>query len=241
MDVKRNFKHLPMIALVFAVLLFEAACSTKIAMIGSPYDRYDHNRQQKIAAPFGNETEKAPERVIVDEVYIPFGSPYFPSVRGGGDAGGDHLPAANIVPIFTGLMLPLSDAAVGGMESDKRDLIDYLAGGPSAKDGVERTAMVGDIRTAEEIYKPILSLLGSKEYLSEAKSAIIKSVSLPAVDFADEVIDSRYSLSSFQDVLAVAYKDFWFILFKLPDKDYYSRLVVVPLKMRGQDFSGKRP
>jgi hypothetical protein len=228
-------------SIVFTIVVFCISCAPKVAMIGSPYKRYDHNRTQKIVITMHTDTDRTITKSVIEEVYIPFGSAYFPTAQykeKGSET--DSLPAANIVPIFTGVSLPLSSAAVKEGRSDREDIIDFLAEGPYAQTGVQPGEMMGDTKSAEITYKPMLDFLGSKEQLSEERKQIIERLSYLNVDLADEVIDSRYRLRSFTDVLALSYKKFWFILFKLPGNSCYSRLVVVPAKIKGQDFPGKR-
>jgi hypothetical protein len=229
-------------SIALTVMIFGVSCTHKVAMIGSPYERYDHNRTQKIVITMRNDTDKTITTSVVDEVYIPSGSAYFPTAQykeRGSEV--DNLPVANVVPIFTGVSLPLSSAPAKEGSSDREDIIDFLAEGPYAQAGVLLGETMGDIKSAEITYKPVLDLLGSKEQLTGEREQIIERLSHLDINFADEIIDSRYRLRSFADVLALRYEKFWFILYKLPNNNYYSRLVVVPAKIKGQDFPGKRP
>jgi hypothetical protein len=211
-------------------------------MLGPPYERYDHNRTRQIEVVLQGGTQNILTRLVVDEVYVPYGSQYFPVARyKGKDDGTDRLPAANLVPIFTGIALPLSDEAVAGSRSDRKDLIDFLAKGPWAKNGVEPSDTAGNAKAAEIAYKPAIDLLESRMRLAESREKISESLSAVGVDFADKIIDSRYDIGSFKEVLAFRADNFWFILYKLPDNNYFSRLVVVPARIKGQDFFGKRP
>jgi hypothetical protein len=179
----------------------------------------------------------------VNEVYTPFGSKYFPAAQYKEKRSeSDKLPAANVVPIFTGMPLPLSSVPTEEGRSDRDDLIDYLAEGFYKKAGVEPGQMMGDMKSTEITYKPILDFLSSEEQLSGGKEEIIRSLASLNIDLADRVVDSRYNLAaSFEHVLAFRYEKYWFILYKLPGSGLYSRLVVVPVIPEGQDFSGKRP
>ncbi|MEW6417513.1 MAG: hypothetical protein AB1480_05250 [Nitrospirota bacterium] len=229
-------------SIVFSIVFCIISCAPKIAMIGSPYERYDHNRTQKIVITMHNDTDKTITKSVVDEVYIPSGSAYFPTAQykeRGSEA--DNLPVANVVPIFTGVSLPLSSAPAKEGRSDREDIIDFLAEGPYAQAGVQPGETMGDTKSAEITYKPMLDFLGSKKQLTGEREQIIERLSYLNADVADEIIDSRYRLRSFANVLALRYEKFWFILYKLPDNKYYSRLVVVPAKIKGQDFPGKRP
>jgi hypothetical protein len=241
-----NLKKQPLICLIYATaVVFVVSlygCCSKVVTVGSPYDRYDHNRTQQIEVILQGGNQSVLTRYVVDEVYIPYGSQYFPIVHyEGKDDGPDRLPAGSLVPIFTGILLPLSDEVIAGSKSDRKDLIDFLAKGPWAKNGVEPGDTAGDAKSAEIAFKPVIDLLESRTRLAEPKEKIIESMSSFSIDVADEVIDSRYSLASFKEVMAFGSDKFWFILYKIPDNDYFSRLVVVPAKIKGQDFSGKRP
>jgi hypothetical protein len=229
---------LPLILLIYVIA--GGGC-IKHAVIGSPYERYDHNRTRQIVIS-SSESDIKSKEAPVDEVYIPFGSDYFPkahyqNVRDEADG----LPAANVVPVFTGVSLPLSSSPVKNGRSDKEDLLDYLAEGPLAQTGVEPSATMGDVVAVGMAYKPILEILESKEQLSAEKKQLIEKMSAFCISPADTVIDSRYRMRAFADVLGLRHEHFWFILFKLPGKSYYSRLVVVPIKIEGQDFPGKKP
>ena len=70
---------------------------------------------------------------------------------------------------------------------------------------------------------------------------MIRQLSNLNVDFAEAVMDSRYRLRAFADVLAFRFEKFWFILYQLPGSNRYSRLVVVPEKGKAQDFPAKKP
>lgn len=229
--------------IVLTVTVFVVSCSTsRVVIIGSPYERHDHNRTQKIVITLHDGADKTITTAVVDEVYIPSGSMHFPRAKyKGGNSETDNLPAANLVPIFTGVSLPLSSASIKEGRSDREDIVDFLAEGPYAQAGVQPGEMMGDRKSTEITYKPILDFMGSKEQLSGGRGQIIERLSYLNVDVADEVVDSRYSLRSFAHVLALRYEKFWFILYKLPNNNYYSRLVVVPAKIKGQDFPGKRP
>jgi hypothetical protein len=227
-----------MLLLIFVIS--GVGCAKRV-VIGSPYERYDHNRTRQIVVLMSEANAKTKE-ALVDEVYIPSGSEYFSKAYYQNTREEvDGLPAANVVPIFTGVSLPLSSAPAKNGRSDKEDLLDYLASGPLAQAGVEPPATMGDAATTEIAYKPILELLESREQLSAEKKLLLKKLSASSISPADDVMDSRYRLRSFAEVLGFRHEQFWFILYKLPEKSHYSRLVVVPVKAKGQDFPGKRP
>jgi len=220
---KNNSVLLLISSFALAITFFSSGCTPKLVVMSSPYERYDHNRTQKIIITSSDWTDRILTRAVIDEVYIPSGSSYFPTAQyAEGDIKTDSLPAADVVPIFTGVPLPLSNASVIEGRSDREDIIDFLAEGPYAKTAVQPSETIGDTGSAEITYKPILDFLSSKEHLAGGRKQIIERLSSLDVDFADEVIDSRYSLSSFQDVLAFRYDKFWFILYKLPDSNSFS-------------------
>jgi hypothetical protein len=162
-------------AVVFIVSLY--GCCQKVVTIGPPYDRYDHNRTQQIEVVLQGGTQNGLTRLVVDEVYVPYGSHYFPAAHYKGRADcTDQLPAANLVPIFAGIALPLSDEAIAGSKSDRKDLIDFLAKGPWANNGDEPGDTAGDIKAAEMAYNPVIELLESRARLAESKEKIIESM-----------------------------------------------------------------
>jgi hypothetical protein len=221
-------------AAVSIVLIWVAGCSTVVVHMGSPYDRYDHNRTRAILAPVA--------RVLGDETYRPSGSQYFPRAQyAESDSSTDALPAANIVPLFTGVPLPLSAVPVKGGRSDRDDLIDFLAEGPNAQVGVQPGDTMGDRKSAGIAYAAVLDFLGSREDLSGGKKQVVRRLSGLNIVLADEVVDSRYRLRAFSDVIAFRYEKFWFILYHLPRSDHYSRLVVVPDRGKAQNPQAKKP
>ncbi len=226
--------------LVAVCICLTAGCGQRAVVIGSPYERYDHNRTQNIVIPGGDNGVLS--RRVVNETYTPYGTESFPQARyKEGTTGSDVLPVANVVPVFTGVSLPLSALSLPKGRSDRGDVIDFLAAGPYAQTGVEPTELSGDTREAEAVYGPVLDFLGDKDQLTGGRDEIIARMSGLNVEFADSVIDSRYSASSFEDILGFRFEKFWFILYRLPAAASYSRLVIVPVKVRGQDFPGKRP
>jgi hypothetical protein len=234
----RNWPFAVILIFVFLV----AGCAAKVVHVGSPYDRYDHNRTRAILASVTAGSAETVSRVPVDEVYRPSGSEYFPKAQYSENGSApDALPAANVVPLFTGVPLPLTAASVQDGRSDRDDLIDFLAEGPYAQAGVQPGETTGDIRSAQIAYSPVLEFLGSREQLSGGRTQVIRQLSNLNVDFADAVMDSRYRLRAFADVLAFRFEKFWFILYQLPGSNRYSRLVVAPEKGKAQDFPAKKP
>ena len=229
-------------AAVSIFLFLMAGCTTTVVHVGSPYDRYDHNRTRAIVTSVTPGSAERVSRVLGDEVYRPSGSEYFPKAQyAESDSSTDPLPAANVVPVFTGATLPLSPAPVRDGKSDRDDLIDFLAEGPNAQVGVEPGETMGDTKSARIAFTPVLDFLGSQEKLSGGRTQVIDRLSSLNVTFADEVVDSRYRLRAFADVLAFRFEKFWFILYQLPRNDLYSRLVVVAEKRKTQDFQAKKP
>jgi hypothetical protein len=181
-------------------------------------------------------------RVLGDEAYRPSGSEHFPRAKyAESDRSTDTLPAANVVPIFTGVSLPLSTVPVKDGRSDRDDLIDFLTEGPYAQVGVQPGETMGDTKSTQIAYGSVLDFLGSREDLSGGRVQVVRRLSSPKVVFADEVVDSRYRLRAFADVLAFRFEKFWFILYQLPGNDHYSRLVVVSKRGKAQDFPAKKP
>lgn len=240
MQNKRHVLHrAAFICLILA--LFQACSARQIVVVGPPYDRYDHNRTRAIVVSSPVDAHPEDAKLMADEVYTPFGSVFFPTAEYRGEkTHADGLPSANIVPIFTGIGLPLSDTDNGDGRSDHGDMVDFLASGTDAHAGVERGSMAGDRKSTLALYKPVLDLLGSEANLRGTRDDLIGKHAPVGVPFADEVIDSRYGPGSFDDVVAFRFEKFWFILYKLPDRKEYSRLVIVPAGVKAQDFPGKR-
>lgn len=269
--IREKYKQQFAFSMVLILLLLGIGCKSEhqILKIGSPHNRYDHNRTKKIIIklPYerikpildfytlkGKDCEPEEKQKQSDFVlsisklengnYIPKGSKEFPSAQfeGEGNNGApDKLPAANIVPVFTGVRLPLSDKSVpNNGKSDRADLIDYLSAGPLAHAGIKPKKLTGMSDTIKTTYKDLLDFLGSKEKLTGDRKQIIERFSPDLeIETADEVVDSRYRIRSFSDVLGLRFKEFWFILYKLPGLDYYSRLVVVPVRFKGQKIKDK--
>jgi len=230
------------IAAVSIVLFLVVGCTTIVVHMGSPYDRYDHNRTRAILTSITTGSTETITRVLGDEAYRPSGSEYFPRAKyAESDSSTDTLPAANVVPVFTGVSLPLSAVPVKDGRSDRDDLIDFLAEGPYAQVGVQPGETMGDTKSTQIAYASVLEFLGSRERLSGGRVQVVRRLSGINVVFADEVVDSRYRLRAFADVLAFRFGKFWFILYQLPGNAHYSRLVVVPERGKAQDFPAKKP
>ena len=230
------------IAAVTIVLFLFIGCTTITVHMGSPYDRYDHNRTRAILVPVTLGSEEMVTRVLGDEAYRPSGSEYFMRAKyAESDSSTDTLSAANVVPIFTGVSLPLSTVPVKDERSDRDDLIDFLAEGPYAQVGLQPGETMGDTKSTQIAYASVLEFLGSRERLSGGRVQVVRRLSGINVVFADEVVDSRYRLRAFADVLAFRFEKAWFILYQLPGNNHYSRLVVVPERGKAQDLPAKKP
>ena len=230
------------IASVSIVLFLVVGCTTIAVHVGSPYDRYDHNRTRAILTPVTPGSEEMVTTLLGDDAYRPSGSEYFPRAKyAESDSSTDTLPAANVVPVFTGVSLPLSAVPVKDGRSDRDDLIDFLAEEPYAQVGVQPGETMGDTKSTQIAYASVLEFLGSRERLSGGRVQVVRRLSGINVVFADEVVDSRYRLRAFADVLAFRFEKFWFIIYQLPGNVHYSRLVVVPERGKAQDFPAKKP
>ena len=139
---------------LLGVMLVLAGCQQPAALVlhqaplvlhmGPPHERYDHNRTRRIVSLAIRQGQ--PTKVI-EEVYTPGGHDAFPSARYEPSVtASDGLPVAGVVPIFTGVPLPLSTTASDGGRSDHDDLIDFLAEGPDAQRGIAPGDTMGDIR-----------------------------------------------------------------------------------------------
>jgi hypothetical protein len=235
-------RRISLFTAVSIVLFLILGCTTIVVHMGSPYDRYDHNRTRAILTSVTPGSAEKVSKALGDETYRPSGSESFLRAQyAQSDSSTDPLPAANVVPLFTGVPLPLSSVPVKEGRSDRDDLIDFLAEGPNAQVGVQPGETMGDTKSAQMAYSPVLDFLGSREYLSGGRTQVIDRLSSLNVILADEVVDSRYRLRAFADVLAFRFEKFWFILYQLPRNGRYSRLVVVPEKRKTQEFEAKKP
>jgi hypothetical protein len=197
-------------------LLLLAACQPMLIVVGSPYQRYDHNRTQPVSMPSKGST------LVANEAYIPVGS--------------------NLVPVFTGVPLPLASALVSSGRSDQDDLLDYLGSGPEGEHGVEPPSTAGELTEITKAeYKKVIELLTSKELLRSKEQIIkwAKNSDIPKKHLVSKWVDPRYLSISFEEALAVQYKEFWFLLYRLPERESFSRLVVIPIPIKEQDFCRK--
>jgi hypothetical protein len=240
MKVKSSANSLNLLCF-FIITVLSLGCS-HVAIIGSPYERYDHNRTQIVQAKCTDGTTLF-QGTPTEAIYKPEGSSRLPRISyKDGYSDGDKLPIANVVLVFTGISLPLTDVIVGDKrQGDKTDLVDFLSTGPLNRAGVELPDMTGDHRATAIKYEDTIDFLSAMEYLKADKKQIIASLKAKNLEIADEVIETRYLFSSFADMLAFREGDFWFVLYKLPEHNYYSRLVVVPATSSRPSMSAKKP
>jgi hypothetical protein len=211
-----------------------------VAHVGSPHERYDHNRTRRIVyAPSGVAAAPLGPLKVRRQEYAPQpGRPFNGTLVVDADApppppAADGLPDARLVPVFAGLPLPLDARAPAGCAppdclSDRDDLVDYLASGPLAQAGVEPTAAAGNPDEARRRYAPVLDLLARREALAGGPAALEARLAGSDVTWADRVADGRYPNAAFAAVTAFRFGDFWFILYRPPGQAAFTRLVAAP-------------
>jgi hypothetical protein len=237
---RRSIAHSIMTMLL---LVGMPACCANPAVIhlGAPYDRYDHNRVRPIVS---QAIQKGAPTTVDDRAYAPNGSISFPKAEyESGTPAEDGLSVANVVPIFTGVPLPLSSTSIGGARSDRDDLVDFLSVGAMAQAGVKPRPMPGDTKATAARYKVLLDLLASPDMLQQDTQHFEQWAAQHGITTSKRVLDSRYRMRAFKSngVLALYCDDFWFVLYQLPQVNRFSRLVVVPVSTPGQDFDEKTP
>jgi len=219
-----------------------SGCLTRPAMIhvGAPYDRYDHNRVRPIVI---DATHAGKGPAIDDRTYAPTGGGYPKAHYASGKPADDGLAVANVVPVFTGVPLPLSATPADGAPSDRDDLVNYLAAGAMAQDGVTPRGMPGDTKEAAVRYGVLLDLLASPDVARDGTEQIEQWATARGISTSKRVLDSRYRMRAFKTngVLALYCDGYWFVLYQLPAGKGFSRLVVVPISTPGQDFDEKTP
>jgi len=232
--------------LVASTLVLGACCGapTDDVIIGSPMERWDHNRTVAIEE-WTYETSESPfappsARSVGLPVFSTeaLASPYGAlDERGdwsgvpprGGRLGADGLPEAWLRPAFLGVALPLSDDETDHAESDRVDLIDFLSAGPHANAGLERLPLAGSLpEDTAARFAPILTLL-SNEAMLATRESIVAWARDHGVHTSRDILDPRFLQSSFADRVALKVEGFWFVLF-MPDLDprQFSRLIVAP-------------
>jgi hypothetical protein len=213
---------------IILAIVSTVACHQSVVFIGLPQDRYDHNRTIEISIVA--KALAAKPFLLANEYYGPRSSDIFPTVslKELGPAY-DGLPDAVMIPVFTGLLLPLDSRPGGRQAGDRRDLLEYLAAGIMAGTGVEAAGVSGDVIQAEREFQSLLSFFESADALKGSRADILKRLSAAKIKGCPATIkDSRFNSKSFEDTFAVRFRQFWFILFKIPGQASYSRLVVVP-------------
>lgn len=228
--------------------------------VQAPVARYDHNRSRPlcvvmsdepapcvpaVAAPdvSGPPVAQAPKLRFGAESYAPQSRAPYDVQYAQGAAGEDGLPPAQLVPIYTGVALPLSAAPIPGCAlcvSDRSDLTDYLASGPGVLAGVDAPDTQGDTTSTAAKARPVLDLLSRNDVTSLSRKQLVETFSRLGVEWAGHVFDSRYPAAAIVDVCAFRWDAFWFVLYRFPEKKGFSRLVVVPTGL-AQDPVSKRP
>lgn len=224
---------------VVLLVTFTQCCSDSFVVIAPPNERYDHNRDRIMGkwtyTRSGQEKTVDIAQLSRDKTLAMPPPAYV--LRGGG-RGADGLPAARLLPVYSGLALPLSNVGTEDEPSDREDLLDYLASGPTAKVGLQPRSMAGGLGSeTEERFGPVLELLASAldqtALLAWAKNGNVK------VSF--NIVDPRFDRTGFSRRIAFVWRDFWFVCFQLRGRQHFSRLVVTPIAPSSQDFDGKKP
>ena len=239
----------PRLISIAVLLLGLASCRSTpvVVQMGSPIDRFDHNRSCEVTATAINRGNRTP---IDEELYVlcaesvpcDHDDPTCCSTTiaiSGAPPAADGLCDAQLMPVFTGVRLPLSEGAGSCGRSDRSDLVAYLARGPLARHGVAAGAIEGDKTKAGADYQPVFEILASEEVLlhdTPELDRLLKTRRFKTTTFVD---DSRYPLASFTGVMALRHLDFWFVLYRLPGQERFSRLVVVPASTESQDLRAK--
>jgi len=213
---------------IILAIVASVACRPSVVFIGLPQERYDHNRTIDVVIESG--TVAGNPFLLENQLYAPRSSAVFPAVKlKGFPPASDGLPEAVLVPVFTGLLLPLDSRPGVPQGGDREDLLEYLAAGPLAGVGVERPGASGDMALAEREFRPLLDLLGSADALKGSREDVLKRFSAAKIKGCPATVaDSRFHPASFAGTLVVRCRQFWFVLFKVPGQAGYSRLVVVP-------------
>jgi len=233
---RTSIERLLMAVGVFGLL---HGCCTAPALIriGSPHDRYDHNRTRPIASPVLRDGKPTK---VVDQAYAPVGNPFPVVASVPPESSADALAVAHLVPIFTGVALPLSSAPTADGRSDRDDLVDFLADGPNAQHGVTPGDLSGDIAATAVRYEALLDVLQSEDML-QTGGRIDQWAAAHGIASTKRVVDARYRSRAFAETLALYCDNFWFVLYRLPTNQRFTRLVVVPVHISGQGFDEKTP
>ncbi len=167
---------------------------------------------------------------LVDALlYAPYRCPGVPEIAVPGEGSApDGLPAGQLVPVFTGLRLPLSDLRRSCERSDREDVVDYLARGPAAH-GLDRGSTSGNVHAAAMPYAPILDLLSSPRVVTMDREALRAWAAAHRAQVVELAMDSRFMLEWFHDVVAVRFGGFSFVLYRPQTASGWSRLTVLPV------------
>ena len=250
------------------VAVLVTGCGTTSVHVLSPSERYDHNRTRPVCivesaqplpctppapsvpatdtSPAASATGTPPQARMLrvgTEHYAPQSVAPYHVQFAQADTSTDALPPAQLVPIFTGVALPLSAAPIAGCGvcvPDRADLTDYLASGPGKFAGVDAPDTQGDVTSTAAQYRAVLDLLSRRDFATLKREQLKALLDVLKVKWADEVLDSRYPPAAFTDVLAFRSADFWFVLYRFPEKSGFTRLVVVPTGL-SQNPKAKRP
>ena|SRR5882724_5592309 len=97
------------VLIITGTVAVSGCCRRSIVLrMGSPYDRYDHNRTLPVGGP--NETAQR----LTDEVYAPLDVSGSRAVHYAGEPDPpDGVPTGKLVPMFSGVALPLDAAVLG--------------------------------------------------------------------------------------------------------------------------------
>lgn len=150
-----------------------------------------------------------------------------------------------------GVTLPLSSAKADPnvAESDRADLLDFLGSGPMAHAGMEPTEMSGSLPgEVETVYPLILEVLGTEGLLlkdkrqlkSWAREQDKRLCTSTRVNIGPDA-GASYPPFQSEETLAIYGGDFWFVLYRLPSQEAFTRLVVVPIPPKDKDLDGKAP
>lgn len=196
-------------SLLFAVAIPGCCARPAVIHVGAPYDRYDHNRMRPIVS---QAIRNGTPTTVDDRTYAPTGGGDFPKANydDSGTPPDDGLSAANVVPIFTGVPLPLSATPVAGTRSDRDDLINFLAAGAMAQDGVTPRGMPGDTKATAARYKVLLDLLANPDMLRQDTAQIEQWAAQLGISTSKRILDARYRMRAFKSngVLALYCDEF---------------------------------
>jgi len=205
-----------------------AATKPPAPRMGPAVNRLDHNRTCQIITPALNRGKP----LFIDGLtYAPYRWPPLPEVTAVGEGPApDGLPTGQMVPLFTGLRLPISDARGSCQQSDREDLIDYLARGPEGFGGVDRGRTGGNVAAAAVPYAAMLELLSSPRLTAMDTAAIRAWASAHRVVVQELDLDARYQVEWFAAAIAIHFGDFYFALYRPQTAAGWTRLVVFPVK-----------